>query len=440
MQEQFYGIADYANSLLKGDEVINLLFEGEESDFVRLNHNKIRQPGSVVSSEISIDLIRGNVHAQAGQTLTGIAADDQQLVKAMIERLRERLDFLPEDPHLLYATEVNSTEKIATNSLPDREQALGAIMAGGGDKDLVGIYAQGPIYRGFANNLGQKNWFSSNSFHLDWSFYLRADKAVKSSYAGFDWDDSVLNQKMAEASRQFEMLKTEPKTISSGKYRVYLAPSAVAEVVSTLAWMGFGLKGHKSKISCLIKMTEGDSTVNPAFTLSENTAEGISPNFDSTGFIKPDKVVIIEKGKFKDALVSPRSAKEYGVPANGVGPGEYPESIDLAGGDIPSDEMLAKLGTGAYINNLWYLNYSDRPACRITGMTRFATFWVEDGKIVAPLNVMRFDESFYRMFGENLIGLSREREMQLSNETYGGRDVSSMRLPGALINDFEFTL
>lgn len=40
---------------------------------------------------------------------------------------------------------------------------------------------------------------------------------------------------------------------------------------------------------------------------------------------------------------------------------------------------------------LWYLNFSDRPGGRITGMTRFASFWVEDGRIVAPLNVMRFD-------------------------------------------------
>ena len=26
----------------------------------------------------------------------------------------------------------------------------------------------------------------------------------------------------------------------------------------------------------------------------------------------------------------------------------------------------------------------------MTGMTRFASFWVEHGKIVAPVNVMRF--------------------------------------------------
>ena len=42
-------------------------------------------------------------------------------------------------------------------------------------------------------------------------------------------------------------------------------------------------------------------------------------------------------------------------------------------------KSTAQLDTGIYVNNLWYLNYSDRPAGRITGMTRFATLWVEEG-------------------------------------------------------------
>ena len=46
-------------------------------------------------------------------------------------------------------------------------------------------------------------------------------------------------------------------------------------------------------------------------------------------------------------------------------------------------------------------------------MTRFACFWVEEGQIVAPINVMRFDETLYRVLGENLIDLTCEREMIL---------------------------
>ena len=64
----------------------------------------------------------------------------------------------------------------------------------------------------------------------------------------------------------------------------------------------------------------------------------------------------------------------------------------------------------------------------------------EDGQIVAPLNVMRFDETLFRMLGDNLVGLTRDRELIMANGTYGGRTQVSWRLPGALIDDFTLTL
>ncbi|MGH8057601.1 MAG: metallopeptidase TldD-related protein, partial [Candidatus Entotheonellia bacterium] len=79
-------------------------------------------------------------------------------------------------------------------------------------------------------------------------------------------------------------------------------------------------------------------------------------------------------------------------------------------------------------------------ACRMTGMTRFATFWVEGGVIQAPLSVMRFDESIYRMFGDHLVGLTAERDFILDTGTYHRRSTGNSRLPGALVEEFHFTL
>ena len=73
-------------------------------------------------------------------------------------------------------------------------------------------------------------------------------------------------------------------------------------------------------------------------------------------------------------------------------------------------------------------------------MTRFATFWVEHGKIVAPVSPMRFDDSIYRMLGENLVELTRERELLLDPLTYDSRSTASARLPGALLRALRFTL
>jgi len=66
----------------------------------------------------------------------------------------------------------------------------------------------------------------------------------------------------------------------------------------------------------------------------------------------------------------------------------HPHEISLATltGSGPS---IAELGTGIYVSNLHYLNYSDRQACRMTGMTRFACFWVENGELVAPIRPNR---------------------------------------------------
>ncbi len=186
-------------------------------------------------------------------------------------------------------------------------------------------------------------------------------------------------------------------------------------------------------------MIEDGAELHPALHIQENTRDGIAPDFQDAGFIRPEVVSLIHEGRYRDCLVSPRSAIEYGIPTNGATAAESPLSLEVSPGDLPHAEVLGALGTGIYVSNLWYLNYSDRSACRTTGMTRFATFWVENGVIQAPLNVMRFDETVYRMLGENLAGLTQEREMILDPRTYGRRSNESARMPGALIRDFRIT-
>ena len=112
----------------------------------------------------------------------------------------------------------------------------------------------------------------------------------------------------------------------------------------------------------------------------------------------------------------------------------------MAGGELRADDALDALGDGLMVGNLWYTNYSDRPACRITGMTRFATFWVERGRIVAPVDVLRFDDTLYRMLGANLEALTRETELLLSPDSYRSRQLASTNLPGALVREMAFTL
>ncbi len=52
MQDYFYSLGDALFKQLEGDEQLLLGFNGEDSDFVRLNHNKIRQAGVCCATHI----------------------------------------------------------------------------------------------------------------------------------------------------------------------------------------------------------------------------------------------------------------------------------------------------------------------------------------------------------------------------------------------------
>lgn len=438
MQNYFYELSETLFKQLIPNEQLLLNFEGEDSDFVRLNNNKIRQAGCVSQRNLCLDLIEDKRHAEACIELAGDMQQDIKQLTVTLKKLREQRAFLPEDPYLSFATEINNTEFHHDAEVINSHAAIEQILQAGIDLDLVGIFANGSQYVGFANSMGQRNWHSSANFNFDWSCYLTKDKAVKSNYAGFDWQQDKLLAKIENCKRQLNVLAKPAKTIEPGSYRAYLAPSAVQEIMGMLSWGGFGLKSHRTKSTPLIQMLEQDRNLASTISLREHHARGLAPAFTDSGFIKPRLVQLIENGHYKDCLVDPRSAMEYDSAINAGS--EYPCALDLAAGDLAEEKILNELGTGLYINNLWYLNFSDRNACQLTGMTRFACFWVEDGKIQAPLNVMRFDDSIYDLFGTNLLGLTSERDLILDSSTYGQRSNSSIKLPGALVKDMCFTL
>ncbi len=440
MREYFGELATFLDGELTGDEVYTAGYRAEDSDFVRFNQSGVRQAGSVSQRSLSLDLIEGRRHATGSLTLAGQAAIDRERLRALVRDLRAKREHVPDDPLLLYATDPQSTVHAAEDRLPDSHEVVEQVLSQGTGRDLVGVFASGGTHRGFANSLGQHNWDSRYSFNLDWSFYSQGDKAAKASYAGFDWSADDFQERAQGAAEQLSVLAQPARTIPPGGYRVYLAPAALLEIVGMLSWGGFGLRAHRTKTTPLLRMIEEGATLDASVTIAENIEDGIAPGFQEAGFLRPPRVNLIVDGAYEDTLVSPRSSLEYGVPTNGASAAESPVSIELAAGRVPRSAVLAELGTGIFISNLWYLNYSDRSRCRTTGMTRFATFWVENGVIQAPLNVMRFDETVFRMLGENLSGLTRERELLLDSGTYGGRSTSSANLPGALVDDFVLTL
>ncbi|MFO1312216.1 MAG: metallopeptidase TldD-related protein [Burkholderiales bacterium] len=439
METYFEEIARVAQSALAPGERFTATLDAEETDFVRMNRGKVRQPGSVRQCYLSLRLIAGTRHAEHTLSLKGDPGDDAQAVRDALASLRSAMPELADDPLLLLPSEVRNTRSVRAGTLAPAEAVVEDILREADGCDLVGIYAGGPIYRGFANSEGQRNWHETTAFNFQWSLYHRADKAVKTGYAGFAWNEGEFAHKMREARERLALIGRPSRALPPGQYRAYLAPAAMEEIASVLCWGGFSGRALATRQSGLAKMREGAS-LDPRVSFVEDTAQGVAPSFQAEGFPRPDRVPLVESGRLVGSLVSPRTAREFGLTENGANGYEMPESLSMGGGTLRCADALEALGTGLAIGNLHYLNYSDRPACRITGMTRFATFWVEDGKVVAPVDVLRFDDTLYRLLGENLEHLTRETEFILDAGTYQARQLASLRVPGALVKEMAFTL
>jgi len=438
-----------ADAVLRVDPSVDrtsLWLRAEASDFLRFNHAALRQATSVQQAHVTLAVERGQRRAESTLTLGGEPALDVQRLRSERELLLSQLDLISDDPWLSYPKTATHSHRDDRGALPEAGHVIALVHELAGvklEQDLVGFYAGGPVAHAFADSLGSRHWHRVESFHFDWCLYHRADKAVKTSYAGTRWDDAAFAAKLEEAARRMPLLARDVRTLQAGAYRAAFCASAMVELLGTLGWSGFSLKARRTGVSSLMRLERGEATFDAGFNLDEAVALGTAPAFTAEGFVRPVRVALVEAGKLPASggtLNSPRSAAEYGVAANGVGAQESPEALRLGPGSIAQADLLSALDTGLYVSNLWYLNYSDRQACRMTGMTRYACFWVEGGKLVAPVNVMRFDDDALRLFGSGLVGLTDTPEVTPNSDTYGARLLGSVTTPAAVVEGFRLTL
>ena len=101
MESYFAAIADAVDRALAPGERHATWFAAEDSDFVRINRGKVRQPGHVTQRYAEIRLIHGARHASHALTLTGDVTTDANAASAAVASLRDALPQLADDPHLL---------------------------------------------------------------------------------------------------------------------------------------------------------------------------------------------------------------------------------------------------------------------------------------------------------------------------------------------------
>ena len=437
-------IAAIGNQTAAQQQSFTLSLTGETSQFTRFSQAKVRQAGEVRDGQMRLSLMTSERITAAYLPFTGQFETDWATLHQALEALQADLPHLPIDPYLVLpvATASSHSREVRTGQLLPPSVVADTVLSAVGKLDFSGLYAGGMAYRAYGDSAGNRHWFETPSFTLDYSLFGdRPSQAVKGTLAGSRWNPADYQQNIYQTQRQLDLLNRPVKSLPRGAYRTYLAPAAAADIIDTIVWGGgLGEADLQQKNSAFSPLANGTAQLSEQFSLYEDFQQTDVPQFNESGAIAPTQLSVIQNGQWVNSLVSDRSAKEYGKPSNAANRAEAMRAPVVASGQLNSEQVLSKLDTGLYVSNLHYLNWSDRTAGRLTGMTRYACFWVESGEIVAPIENLRFDDTLYRFLGEGLIDLTDKATFLPAVDTYDRRSLGGIWTPGMLIDQFRYTL
>lgn len=439
LELHFRGVSDAVLAELKPGEDLGINLVAEDTLYLRFNANRVRQNTDVEQITVTLRYHAEGRTVEHSRTLSGDRDVDIAALRDTLAACRADVRGLPIDPFQVEMKNNGRSHQVFRGRLGDPSTLIEDIGSRAEGSDLAGLYCGGSLARANRNSKGQDHWFANESFFVDYSLY-DGNRAAKGALSGSAWTPEAWDQHLARTKNLLRLLSRPVTAVPRGRHRVYLAPTAVTEVLWLMGWGALSAGAWKQGRSPFKKLIEGETTLSPKFTVKENFALGLTPRFNAFGEVAPESVTLIENGNLKALLTSSRSAKEYSLQSNGAIEEESPRSLDVSPGGLHEDEILRQLGTGLYLSNLHYLNWSDPVSARITGMTRYACFWVEKGEIVGPIRDLRFDETLFDAFGAKLIDLTRTAELDPSIDTYGARSLGGRKAPGALIDDFTFTL
>jgi len=276
----------------------------------------------------------------------------------------------------------------------------------------------------FAYHRGTEASFSITAIGEDSSGWAQA-----TSWKASDIDASELASIAVEKAK----LSSKPKAMEPGAYTVILEPAAVAELLSYMAWVGFGalqVQEGRSFMSGKI----GQRLFGENVTIYDDVYNELLKGrpFDFEG-MPVQKVAVVEKGVIKGPLYDRTTAAKENKQTTGHGlpvpntQGPQPASIVMDGSDsVPLSKLSSGVERCILVTRFWYVNVVDPMKVILTGMTRDGTFLVENGKVKTGIRNFRFNQ--------NVIELLNSIKAASQPVRSGGCVV-----PGLLVTGFNFT-
>jgi predicted Zn-dependent protease len=360
-----------------------------ESELTRFASSRIHQNVAERNVQVRVRVVTGTKVGVASSNDLSDAALRQVAASALlIARLRpENPDFhsLPA-PHAVPEVAAYITE--TARCTPERRaQAVSEICRRSQENGLLasGAFTTSSSEIAVGNSLGVFAYAPST--YADLSTVIMSNDS--SGFAGSTSTDvgAIDAQQVAREAIDKALRSRGPQSIAPGEYTVILEEEAVSEVLSYLAYLGFGasamqegrsfMAGHLGERITGENISIWDDGLDPS---------GLPCSFDLEGVPK-QHVDLITRGVAHavvyDSYTAQREGKQstgHALPApNPMGP--LPGNLFLATGQATKQQMLASMDRGLWVTRFHYVNPVHPLKAVLTGMTRDGTFLIEHGEI-----------------------------------------------------------
>tara|TARA_B110001454_G_C12723326_1_gene436658 strand:- start:15761 stop:17101 length:1341 start_codon:yes stop_codon:yes gene_type:complete len=436
--KSYHHCADWVFRNIPSGAAATCALDAESSFFVRYNNHRVRQNSQVEQALAKVMITWKQKSYRFSFSLTGDVDEDLKKLKVPFLKTLNDWDKLLSE-NVEFKTAPSQTSSHYLWSEYDSNSILEFISKATAQVDFTGLVTLGPVLTCVRNSNGVNHEFLTELITVDYSLY-DGPRAVKGIYSSRTWKAEDFTEQLKHSQLLLEMMKKPKVELTPGNYRVYLGPGAVSEMAQMLNWGAVSQRSYRLGRNPLKRLIENESQFSPRFSVSEDFSLGLGPQFNSLGEKAATQMPVIENGQLKNLFTSTKSAVEFGVESNLADEDEGFRSMSIDTGELKRDSILSALDTGIFISNLHYLNWSNPMDARITGMTRYACFWVEKGQIQGPIADLRFDDTLFDLWGDELEAVTDFAELEPQTTTYFQRHLGGKRVPGMLIKKMKFTL
>ena len=284
-----------------------------------------------------------------------------------------------------------------------------------------------------ANNKGLFAYHRSTGFAMTET--VRTTDGTGSGWAGTAHNDWTRARpaELAGTAVAKAQLSRNPVAIEPGRYTVVLEPTAVANLLSLMAFAMnarqadegrsfFSKPGGGNKI--------GEKIVDERVTI---TSDPWDPELLAAPFA-PDGLPNRRNMWIENGVVRNLIYDRYWAQQKNVAPTGFPAGLRMAGGEGSVDDLVRSTERGVLVTRFWYIRPLDPRTILFTGLTRDGTFLIENGRISRPVKNFRFNESPLTMLG-NMEAMGRATRVSASESSDVG---AAIVVPPVKTRDFNF--